>query len=61
MGDVHNPQTVVDSNLRLKGVNGLRVADASIFPTMISVNPCMSCMMIGEKCADLLRGTWAFR
>src|SRR3989442_14461805 len=50
MGDVHNPQTVVDSNPRVKGVNGLIVADASIFPTMISVNPCMSCMMIGEKC-----------
>jgi choline dehydrogenase-like flavoprotein len=60
MGDVHNPQTVVDSNLRVKGVNGLRVADASIFPTMVSVNPCISCMMIGEKCVDLLRTTWAF-
>jgi choline oxidase len=60
MGDVNNPQTVVDSNLRVKGVNGLRVADASIFPTMVSVNPCISCMMIGEKCADLLRSTWAF-
>jgi len=61
MGDVNNPQTVIDSNLRVKGVNGLRIADASIFPTMVSVNPCMSCMMIGERCADLLRSTWAFR
>jgi len=60
MGDVHNPQTVVDSKLRVKGVNGLRVADASIFPTMVSVNPCINCMMIGEKCADFLRHTWAF-
>ncbi len=59
MGDVHNPQTVVDSKLRVKGVNGLRVADASIFPSMVSVNPCISCMMIGEKCADFLRHTWA--
>ncbi|HYX51056.1 MAG TPA: GMC oxidoreductase, partial [Ktedonobacteraceae bacterium] len=58
MGDEHNPQTVVDSNLRVKGVKGLRIADASIFPTMISVNPCISCMMIGEKCADLLRSAW---
>jgi choline dehydrogenase len=46
--------TVVDPQLRVKGVHHLRVADASIFPTMISVNPCMTCMMIGEKCADLL-------
>ena len=59
MGDVHNPQTVVDSKLRVKGVNGLRVADASIFPSMVSVNPCISCMMIGEKCADFLQHTWA--
>ena len=59
MGDVHNPQTVVNSKLRVKGVNGLRVADASIFPSMVSVNPCISCMIIGEKCADFLRHTWA--
>jgi len=59
MGDVHNPQTVVDSKLRVKGFNGLRVADASIFPTIVSVNPCINCMMIGEKCADFLRHTWA--
>ena len=33
------------------------VADASVFPSMIGVNPCLTCMMIGEKCAALLRGT----
>jgi choline oxidase len=59
MGDINNPRTVVDSNLRVQGVNGLRIADASIFPTMVSVNPCITCMMIGEKCADLLQSTWA--
>jgi choline oxidase len=61
MGDINNPRTVVDSNLRVQGVNGLRIADASIFPTMVSVNPCITCMMIGEKCADLLQSTWASR
>ncbi len=55
MGKSHNPLTVVDPQLRVKGVHRLRVADASVFPTMISVNPCITCMMIGEKCADLLR------
>jgi choline oxidase len=55
MGDSRDPSTVVDAQLRVKGVRHLRVADASIFPTMISVNPCMTCMMIGEKCADLLK------
>ena len=54
MGARDHPMTVVDPQLRVKGVQHLRVADASIFPTMISVNPCITCMMIGEKCADLL-------
>ncbi len=54
MGDIRDPSTVVDAQLRVKGVNRLRVADASIFPAMVSVNPCITCMMIGEKCADLL-------
>lgn len=56
MGNAGDPLTVVDPQLRVRGVNNLRVADASIFPAMISVNPCMTCMMIGEKCADLLVG-----
>ena len=55
MGASDQPLTVVDPELRVKGVYRLRVADASIFPTMISVNPCITCMMIGEKCADLLK------
>jgi len=55
MGDINDPSTVVDAQQRVKGMRHLRVADASIFPTMISVNPCMTCMMIGEKCADLLK------
>lgn len=55
MGASNHPLTVVDPELRVKGVHRLRVADASIFPTMISVNPCITCMMIGEKCADLLK------
>ena len=54
MGERNDLLTVVDAHLRVKGVRHLRVADASIFPTMVSVNPCMTCMMIGEKCADLL-------
>ena len=32
----------------------MRVADASAFPTMIGTNPCMTCMMIGERCAELV-------
>jgi choline oxidase len=58
MGDRNAPFTVVDAQLRVKGVRHLRVADASIFPTMVSVNPCITCMMIGEKCADLLKNAY---
>ena len=47
---------VVDDQLRVHGINGLRVADASIMPTLVSGNTNAACIMIGEKCADLLRG-----
>ena len=45
----------VDAQLRVKGVDGLRVADASIFPEHTSVNPNITVMMVGEKCADLVK------
>lgn len=46
--------TVVDEQLRVLGIEGLRVADASVFHDMVSVNPAMTVMMIGERCARLL-------
>jgi choline dehydrogenase len=55
MGPAGSEDAVVDPALRVRGVEGLRVADASVFPTMIGVNLCMTVMMIGEKCADLVR------
>ena len=55
MGAVSDASTVVDPKLRVRGVSGLRIADASVFPTMISVNPAITCMMIGEKCAEIIR------
>lgn len=48
---------VVDPQLRVRGVRGLRVADASIMPTIPSSNPNAACFMIGEKAADLVRTT----
>ena len=47
---------VVDPQLRVHGIDGLRVADASIMPTLISGNPNAVCIMIGEKLADMMRG-----
>ncbi|TCN19257.1 choline dehydrogenase-like flavoprotein [Sinorhizobium americanum] len=46
---------VVDSQLRVRGIDGLRVADASVMPTLISGNPNAVCIMIGERAADFLR------
>jgi choline dehydrogenase len=46
---------VVDPELRVRSVTGLRVADASIMPTVISGNTNAATIMIGERCADLVR------
>ena len=55
MGDRDDAGAVVDPQLRVRGLSRLRIADASIFPEMISVNLCLTVMMIGERCADLIR------
>lgn len=50
------PDAVVDPELRVRGVTGLRVADASIQPRMVSANPNASITMIGAKAAALVSG-----
>jgi choline dehydrogenase len=50
-----DPLAVVDPQLRVHGIAGLRVADASIMPTVVSGNTNAATIMIGERCADLLR------
>ena len=52
----HDAMAVVDDQLRVHGFTGLRVADGSIMPSMVSGNTNAACIMIGEKCADLVRG-----
>ena len=56
MGPDGDPTAVVDSDLRVKGIKGLRVADASIMPTMLSSNLNAGALMIGEKASDLVLG-----
>jgi choline dehydrogenase len=50
-----DPMAVVDSELRVHGIDGLRVADASIMPTVVSGNTNAATIMIGEKLADMVR------
>jgi len=54
MGSETDLHTVVDTNLRVRGIDNLRIADASVFPNHVSVNPNMTVMMIAERCADLV-------
>lgn len=56
MGSDKDPQTVVDPQTRVLGVRGLRVADASIMPSIVSSNLNAATMMIGERASDLIRG-----
>ena len=55
MGPDHDPMAVVDAALRVRGIDGLRIADASVMPRVTSNNTHAAVIMIGEKCADLIR------
>ncbi|MFD5388301.1 GMC family oxidoreductase [Streptomyces sp. NPDC056697] len=54
MGAPSDQLAVVGPDLRIRGLNGVRIADASVFPTMPAVNPMIGVLMVGEKCAELL-------
>jgi choline dehydrogenase len=54
MGNAADAHTVVDPQLRVKGVNNLRVADASVMPLPMHGNTNHACIMIGAKAADII-------
>jgi choline dehydrogenase len=56
MGPADSTWAVADDQLRVHGLHGLRVIDASIMPRMISANLNASTLMIADKASDLIRG-----
>jgi choline dehydrogenase-like flavoprotein len=59
MGAAGDELAVVDPELRLRGFPNVRIADASVLPTMTSVNPVVAVLLIGERAADLIADSLA--
>jgi len=56
MGPAGDPMAVVDQHCRVRTIPGLRVADASVMPTIPRANINLTCIMIGEHVSDWMRG-----
>ena len=59
MGPKPDKSAVVDSRLRVRGIESLRVADASIMPNLVGSNTHAPCLMIGEKAAQIIIEDWS--
>ena len=53
----HDTMAVVDDGLKVHGMDGLYVADASIMPSIVSANLNATCIMIGERAAEMVHAT----
>ena len=55
MGTDDDPMAVVDQHLKVRGVEGLRVVDASVMPDVVRANTNVTTMMIAERAADFIK------
>ena len=56
MGSDNDPEAVVDATLRVRGIDGLRVVDASVMPKLVSANTNAPTMAIADRAVSLMRG-----
>ncbi|KAJ9667944.1 hypothetical protein H2201_001749 [Coniosporium apollinis] len=62
MGDLRRDgMAVVDPELRVKGLKGVRIADAGVFPEMTTINPMLTVLGVGERAAELIAESWGWR
>ena len=62
MGDLRkDPNAVVDPELKIKGLQGIRIADAGVFPEMPSINPMLTVLAIGERAAEMIAQQWGWK
>jgi choline dehydrogenase-like flavoprotein len=62
MGDVKNDKfAVVDVELKVRGLKGVRIADAGVFPEMPTINPMLTVLGVGERAAELIAQNWGWR
>lgn len=61
MGPISDPTSVVNHELKVHGVEGLRVVDASIFPIIPASHTNSIVFMVGEKAADMVKNQWLFK
>jgi choline dehydrogenase-like flavoprotein len=62
MGDVtKDPLAVVDPQLKVRGLKGLRIVDAGVFPEMTTINPMLTVLGVGERAAELVAEEWGWK
>lgn len=54
MGSAKDEMAVVDPQLKIRGLKGIRIADAGVFPSMVTLNPMLTVLAVGERCAELI-------